>query len=103
MCVYLQQRSEIMKIKLGDKVKDRITGYTGIVTCRYEWLFGCVRINVQSQELHEGKPVEAYAFDEDQLELVSSNVVMKSDEKAQQKVPPGGPRDNPICRRDPPR
>ena len=33
--------------QLGDKVKDTITGFTGVVTGRSEWLFGCVRCAVQ--------------------------------------------------------
>jgi hypothetical protein len=85
-----------MKIQLGDKVKDRISGYTGIAFGRFEWLYGCVRFNVQSQELHEGKPVESQVFDEEQLELVESGVVLKSEEKVQQATPPGGPRENPA-------
>lgn len=58
------------EIKLGDKVKDRITGLTGIAIGVTTWLYGCRRLVVQPQELKDGKPVEFTSFDEPQLELV---------------------------------
>lgn len=59
-----------MKITLGSEVRDTITGFTGIVVARCEWLYGCVRITVQPKQLHDGKPVDYVTFDEDQLEPV---------------------------------
>lgn len=59
-----------MTVKLGDLVRDKITGYTGIAVARTEWLHGCVRVTVQSQELKDGKPVETSTFDEPQLAIV---------------------------------
>lgn len=61
-------RRQVMKV--GDVVRDKITGFTGVVTSRTEWLNGCVRFGVQSKELHEGKVVDAQHFDEVQLEEV---------------------------------
>lgn len=55
------------KIKLGDEVTDKVTGYTGIAIARTEWVYGCVRFGVQSQHLHEGKPIDAVWFDEAEL------------------------------------
>lgn len=72
------------KIELGARVKDRVTGYTGIVTCRSEWLYGCIRYSVQSQELRDGKPIESIGTDEDQLEVLE-------DPKPQKKTTRGGP------------
>ena len=56
-----------MRIKLGTKVTDSITGMTGIAIARTDWLYGCVRYGVQPEELKDGKPVEAQWFDEAQL------------------------------------
>jgi hypothetical protein len=53
--------------QLGDKVKDTITGFIGVVVGRSEWLFGCVRCAVQGEKLHEGKPVDAIWIDDGQL------------------------------------
>lgn len=58
------------KFNLGAKVRDRITGYTGIVTGRHEWIHMCHRYSVQSQELKDGKPIDACSFDVDALDLV---------------------------------
>jgi len=54
-------------IKLGDKVKDQITGYEGIVIARAEYLNGCISIRVQARNLKNGLPIEAVWFDEQRL------------------------------------
>ena len=82
-------------IKLGDKVKDKVTGFTGIAVSKTEYLHGCKRISIASPKLHEGKPVAWQTFDEPQLELVESGVVKVKPEEAFT----GGPRpDTPINR-----
>jgi len=60
-------------IKLGNVVRDKITGFTGVVVCRSEWLNGCVRVAVQPKELKDGVPIKECAFDEDQLEVISED------------------------------
>ena len=57
-------------INLGDAVRDEITGFTGVVAAKTEWLNGCVRFGVQSRNLVEGKPVEMQWFDEPQLKII---------------------------------
>ena len=64
-----------MKIKLGQRVRDSITGYEGVAICRAEWLYGCVRITIQGDLDKDGKMPEAVCIDEDQL------IVIKSKEK----------------------
>ena len=61
-----------MNIQLGDKARDSITGYTGIVIARTEWLNGCWRITIQAQELKDGKPVDNQTFDAEQVEVVDA-------------------------------
>ena len=60
---------------LGDKVKSRLTGLTGIVTTRSECLFGCNRYWVTPQELKDGKPVEGMWVDEDEIDCLQSGVI----------------------------
>ena len=55
---------------LGDKVKDKVTGYGGIVIAQTRWLYGCTRYTIQAQELKDGKPVEAISCDEAALDVV---------------------------------
>lgn len=78
-------------IKCGDRVKDSITGLTGIVTTRCEWLHGCVRVTVQPEKLDKGKYPDSLTFDEGQLVIVrksvhTGNFVPRSTT--------GGPREN---------
>ena len=47
-------------IKLGDKVKDVVTGYTGIATSRTEFLNGCVQIAVLPKQSAEQRKNDGY-------------------------------------------
>ncbi len=58
------------KFNLGDKVKDQITGFEGVVVCRSQWLNCCNTYTVKPVELKDGVPQEAVYFDEPQLDLV---------------------------------
>ena len=62
-------------VKLGDRVKDKISGLKGIVVARTEWLYGCVRVTIQPEEVKEGKPAEMATVDEPQLMVVKRGVV----------------------------
>jgi hypothetical protein len=61
-----------MEIKLGDKVKDKLSDFKGTVVARAEYLYGCVWLCVIPKELHEGKPVEDVWFDDRRLEVIVS-------------------------------
>lgn len=63
-----------MLIKLGDRVKDTITGFTGVVICISQWLHGCRRITLQPEQLINGKMIESQTFDEPQLKVVKGSV-----------------------------
>lgn len=68
-------------IKLGDKAKDKITGFVGIVGAICKYLNGCTRIGILSKELDkEGKPMDYIWFDEPQVELVIPEVEEKGGE-----------------------
>lgn len=59
-------------IKLGDRVKDLVTGFEGIVIGRTEWLYGCTTLGVKSSELKDGKPIESLWFDEQSLDALAT-------------------------------
>lgn len=82
-------------IKLGSKVKDSISGFSGIATGRSTYLHGCVHICITPQELHEAKLIGSQWFDEPQvMELVpDATSVAASDAQ-----PTGGPQDHPSPR-----
>lgn len=76
------------KLKLGDIVRDTITGFKGVVIARTDWLNGCVRMSVQPDRLDkEGKIKGAEVFDVEQLELVKAGVHAPTN-------PSGGPCDD---------
>ena len=83
-------------IGLGDKARDIISGFSGIVIARTSWLYGCDRITIQSDKLDkDGKPGESYSFDEQQVELIRANAV-KHPEPGAVEARPGGPRREPA-------
>ena len=64
-----------MVIELGDKVRDTITGYSGICVAITKWLHGCKRIGIQPTELDkDGKPKPVEIFDEPQVEVIKAKV-----------------------------
>lgn len=79
------------RINLGDKARDTITGFAGIVVAETKWLHGCVRLTLQPQELKDGKPIDSMTFDEPQLEPVTADV-------AKSTRGTGGPRPEPTRR-----
>jgi hypothetical protein len=66
----------VMKeIRLGDRVKDQITGVSGIVTAYTYWLFGCERVTIQPEEAKDGRPAESFCADAAQCRVMKAGVV----------------------------
>lgn len=74
-------------IKLGNKVKDVITGFKGVVIGRTEWLHGCTTCGVVPQELKDGTTIDSKWFDEGRLEVVKGKVKTHTENHDK----PGGP------------
>lgn len=68
---------DVFRFNLGDVLKDRLTGLTGVAVNRSEHLFGCARYWLQPREIKDGKTVDGQWFDEDSLELVEAGVVQR--------------------------
>lgn len=63
-------------INLGDRVSDRISKFTGIVTSITTYLNGCVRFAVNPEKLgKDGDIVEGRIFDYGDLDLVKKRVI----------------------------
>jgi len=63
------------KFNLGSILKDKITGFQGVVTSRTEWLNACNVYGLQSMKLKEDGTVgERQHFDQPQLELIEDGV-----------------------------
>ena len=82
-------------IELGDLVRDRITGFEGVVECISEWLNSCRRITVTPTKLDEnGNPISNRTFDAPQLEIVEAGYFDKPKIKKGEKT--GGPAISPV-------
>jgi len=89
-------------INLGDKAKDKITGFMGVVTGRCIYLNGCVQYRIQPQKMHDGKIIEGEWIDEGQLVLMDKGIIEMErpvngefQEPARTKINLGGPQKNP--------
>ncbi len=71
-------KSNDFKFNLGDMVEDIVTGFSGIVVVRCQWLNNCNTYGVQPVELKDGVPRERIYFDEPQLRLLRSGVFESS-------------------------
>lgn len=81
-------------LELGCIAKDSITGFQGVVIAITEWLNGCQRVTIQPQEMKDGKPIDNFTFDAEQ-------VVVVSPAKPVAVTKTGGPSISPVQRSDP--
>ncbi len=80
------------EIKLGQKVRDKITGFEGIATAKTEFLNGCVQYEV-TRKLKKGESITAesvqgISIDEQQLELIKpkKKPIKKSDNGGKMRI-----------------
>lgn len=93
-------------IECGDKVRDKITPFSGIVTGVFKWLTGSATCQVQPQELKDNKSLEAEVFDAVRLDVLKKGAIkvdhqiieeeVIEDKSVKKKITkrPGGPKDN---------
>ena len=79
------------EIKLGDIVRDSISGFQGKVTGIAHYIYGCNTALVEPHELKDGEPVKGIWFDIPRLELLEDKKTKKSKHS-------GGPQNNPPSR-----
>lgn len=62
-------------VELGDRVKDPVTGFSGIANAIVVWLNGCIRVAVQPEKLDkDGRVREEKYFDQGALEILKKRV-----------------------------
>ncbi|MFH0995779.1 MAG: hypothetical protein V1844_09825 [Pseudomonadota bacterium] len=78
------------KFKLGEVLKDKVTGFQGVVMGRTEYFTQCAHYGLCSQTLKDGKPLEWEWIDETRLVRVegAERVLQESRE------PTSGPHPN---------
>jgi hypothetical protein len=90
-----------MTIELGSKVKDKVTGFTGIAIGETKWLHGCLRYTVQPQDRDkDGKIKDCSAFDEPQLIVLEGPAKTKVQATPMAERRSGGPAPEPMRRKD---
>ena len=73
----LQERKGKRMIKLGDKVKDKVSGFTGIVTEITNFLNGCTQCVVSPKVKKDGTIPAAWSIDIQQLVKVGVGINIK--------------------------
>ncbi len=86
---------EIGCVELGEKVKDTITGFTGITVGRVEYLYGCEQYQVEGID-HDKQPA-SFWFDTQRLQTITKRKYKAVEETVRR----GGPRDTPTGRSHP--
>ena len=62
-----------MKCEMGQKVKDVITGFSGVVTGKAQYITGCQQVLVVPPVKSDGDSVSGQWLDEDRLEVVDQS------------------------------
>jgi len=80
--------------QLGDKVQDQINGFSGIVTGRCEYLYGCVQLLVAPMRVEkDGKHPDSVWLDEDRVSVMKTAQFRKP-ASARERL--GGPAIGPL-------
>ena len=80
----------MFKFELGQVVKDKITGYQGIVMVRAEYSTGCTHYGVLSQELDKNGSERPWNWlDESRWEAVEAPRIEKPSKKSSGPCPCG--------------
>lgn len=72
----------MFKYELGKKAKDKISGYSGIIVSRCDYLTGCDRYVLKSTELKDGIPIKQVSFDEVEIKVSKTKTGLEI-------IPPG--------------
>lgn len=84
------------EIKLGDKVRCKITGFTGTAVIKSEFLNGCIQWDViPEKNKKDNKMPDSVGIDQQSLELVTVKKKLKIEKKTT-----GGPMRKGINRRN---
>lgn len=64
----------MFRFELGGVVKDIVTGFSGVITARAEYLTGCMQYSVTSKTLQSGNVISGW-FDEDRLKATGGKKI----------------------------
>jgi len=78
-------------MQLGDQIRDKINGFTGVATGMTEYINGCRQFLLKPTGLKDGKPIEGQWIDEQHLEVVVAQVIANPFAKPSAPARAGGP------------
>jgi len=81
-----------MKSNLGKEARDKVTGFTGIITGHCEYLTGCSQYGIQPKVDKEGKVPDTRWVDVNRCEIVGDGVEVANVSDIKN---PGGPQSTP--------
>jgi len=64
-------------IKLGDKVKCKLSGFIGVACARTEFINGCIQYEVLPKAKKSGEMPESVGIDEQSLEIIGKKKEIK--------------------------
>jgi len=73
------------KVELGDRVKDVVTGFSGIAAGITKFLTGCDQVLIDPGVGEDGKLIESHCFDIMRVEVVEEGVVDFNDQEEEKK------------------
>lgn len=76
-------------VAMGDEVKDRVTGYVGIVVAMYAYFNRCQRILVQPPVGADGKIPDGQVFDVEQCDVITSAKIAQKPDRGEGRNPNG--------------
>jgi len=83
-------------VELGDEVKDKVSGYKGVVICISRWINGCRRVTAQARELKDGAPVHTLCEDIEQWEVLKKSAVKVTPPRTNGPMPAATRQANPT-------
>lgn len=62
---------------LGKEAKDKVTGFTGIITSKHTYLTGCNQYGIQPKVDEKGLVPDNRYFDEGRIEIIGKGISAK--------------------------
>jgi hypothetical protein len=77
------------KFDLGKRAKDKISGFTGIITSRIEYLTGCDQYGLKAPIKADGEPIDVHYFDEGRIVILDDGAPAFAKEDVSTEEDPG--------------
>jgi hypothetical protein len=80
---------KMFKFQLGEIIKEKVTGFTGVIICRAEYATGCIQYGVQSRKLDkEGGIPNWHWIDQIRLQSTGKSLKIVKDDSGPAQAPP---------------